>query len=74
MLDYTNHIFIQNLQHLNCLKEKRLDVEKLGLQFDPRFVREEIFFNGLLRGLQTLNFNYDINDLENTSVEIFTEV
>jgi beta-galactosidase len=51
------------------LKEKRLDVEKLGLQFDPRFVREEIFFNGLLRGLQTLNFNYDIRDLENTSLD-----
>jgi beta-galactosidase len=51
------------------LKEKRLDVEKLGLQYDPRFIREEIFFNGLLRGLQTLNFNYDINDLENVSLE-----
>jgi beta-galactosidase len=32
-------------------------------------VREEVFFNGLLRGLQTLNFNYDIKDLENVSVE-----
>ena len=51
------------------LKEKKLYVEKLGLTFDPRFVREEIFFNGLLRGLQTLNFNYDIHDLENTSIE-----
>jgi beta-galactosidase len=51
------------------LKEKRLFVEKLGLTLDPRFVREEIFFNGLLRGLQTLNFNYDIHDLENTAIE-----
>ncbi|MBE0538585.1 MAG: beta-galactosidase [Ignavibacterium sp.] len=53
------------------LKDKRLDIEKLGLFLDPRFVREEIFFNGLLRGLQTLNFNYNINDLENTSLESF---
>ena len=52
------------------LKDKRLYVEKLGLTIDPRFLREEIFFNGLLRGLQTLNFNYDIKDLENTSIEI----
>jgi len=51
------------------LNEKRLYIEKLGLTLDPRFVREEIFFNGLLRGLQTLNFNYDIQDLENTSIE-----
>jgi beta-galactosidase len=51
------------------LKDKRLDVEKLGLSLDPRFVREEIFFNGLLRGLQTLNFNYDVQDLENISLE-----
>ena len=51
------------------LKEKRLDVEKLGLQYDPRFVREEILFNGLLRGLQTLNFNYNISDLENIELE-----
>ena len=66
MLDFINHISTQNLQHHNCLKKKDLYVEKLGLSLDPRFVREEIFFNGLLRGLQTLNFNYDINDLENT--------
>lgn len=47
------------------LKEIRLDVEKLGLYLDPRFIREEIFFNGLLRALQTLNYNYDVIDLDN---------
>jgi len=51
------------------LKDKRLDVEKLGLSLDPRFVREDILFNGLLRGLQTLNFNYDIKDLQNTTID-----
>jgi len=61
--------FYTELTTSQMLKDKRLDVEKLGLQFDPRFVREEIFFNGLLRGLQTLNFSYDIKDLENTSLE-----
>ncbi|MCL6100063.1 MAG: beta-galactosidase [Bacteroidetes bacterium] len=61
--------FYTELTTSQLLKEKRLDVEKLGLSLDPRFVREEIFFNGLLRGLQTLNFNYDIRDLENSSVE-----
>lgn len=61
--------FYTELTTSQMLKDKRLDVEKLGLQFDPRFVREEIFFNGLLRGLQTLNFSYDIQDLENTSIE-----
>ena len=66
--------FYTELTTSQLLKEKRLDVEKLGLSLDPRFVREEIFFNGLLRGLQTLNFNYDIHDLENSSPETLLEV
>lgn len=63
--------FYTELTTSQMLKEKRLDVTKLSLTYDPRFVREEIFFNGLLRGLQTLNFNYDIKDLEITSIEDF---
>ncbi|MBP9582325.1 MAG: beta-galactosidase [Ignavibacterium sp.] len=62
--------FYTELTTSQMLKDKRLFVEKLGLTIDPRFLREEILFNGLLRGLQTLNFNYDIKDLENTSIEI----
>ena len=61
--------FYTELTTSQLLKEKRLYIEKLGLTLDPRFVREEIFFNGLLRGLQTMNFNYDISDLENSNVE-----
>ncbi|MFH1197557.1 MAG: beta-galactosidase [bacterium] len=61
--------FYTELTTSQLLKDKRLFVEKLGLSLDPRFVREEIFFNGLLRSLQTLNYNYDIRDLENSSVE-----
>ncbi len=61
--------FYTELTTSQLLRDKKLDVAKLGLVIDPRFVREEILFNGLLRGLQTLNFNYDINDLENCSVE-----
>lgn len=61
--------FYTELTTSQLLKKKRLDVEKLGLSYDPRFVREEILFNGLLRALQTLNFNYDIKDLENDSIE-----
>ena len=61
--------FYTELTTSQLLKEKKLDIEKLGLTLDPRFVREEILFNGLLRGLQTLNFNYDIHDLENSSIE-----
>lgn len=52
------------------LKEKRLSVSDLGLYVDPRFLREEILFNGLLRGLQTLNYNYDIIDLENSDLNL----
>ncbi|NWG28085.1 MAG: hypothetical protein HXY48_06060 [Ignavibacteriaceae bacterium] len=61
--------FYTELTTSQLLKEKRLYIEKLGLTLDPRFVREEIFFNGLLRSLQTLNFNYDISDLENSNAE-----
>jgi len=60
--------FYTELISSQMLKEKRLDVGKLGLSLDPKFVREELFFNGVLRGLQTLNFGYDISDLE-TSTE-----
>jgi beta-galactosidase len=60
--------FYTELISSQMLKEKRLFIEKLGLSIDPRFLREDILFNGLLRGLQTLNFNYDIEDLENTSL------
>lgn len=62
--------FYTELTTSQLLKEKRLDIEKLGLTLDPRFVREEIFFNGLLRGLQTINYNYDVCDLENSSVDL----
>jgi beta-galactosidase len=61
--------FYTELTTSQLLKERKLYIEKLGLSLDPRFVREEIYFNGLLRALQTLNFNYDISDLENTSIE-----
>jgi beta-galactosidase len=62
--------FYTELTTSQLLKESRLQVEKLGLSLDPRFVREELFFNGLLRGLQTLNFNYDIRDLQTNSIEV----
>jgi len=51
------------------LKERRLYVEKLGLFYDPRFLREEVLFNGLMRGLQTLNYQYDVKDIQNTDIE-----
>jgi beta-galactosidase len=56
--------FYTELTTSMMLKEKRLHIETLGLTLDPRFVREELLFNGLLRGLQTLNIPYDIRDLE----------
>ena len=61
--------FYTELTTSQMLRNKRLEVDKLGLSLDPRFIREEIFFNGLLRNLQTLNFSYDIEDLENTNLE-----
>ena len=61
--------FYTELTSSQLLKEKRLDITKLGLVHDPRYVREELLFNGLLRGLQTLNFPYDIRDLQSTGVD-----
>jgi beta-galactosidase len=62
--------FYTELTTSQMLKDKRLEVEKLGLLLDPRFIREEILFNGLLRNLQTLNFTYNIEDIETTSIEV----
>jgi Beta-galactosidase len=56
--------FYTELTTSQMLRQKRLDVGKVGLRVDPRFIREEVLFNGLLRGLQTANYNYDIKDLE----------
>jgi beta-galactosidase len=61
--------FYTELTTSQMLREKRLHIEKLGLLLDPKFVREELFFNGILRGLQTLNFSYDIADLQGTTVD-----
>jgi beta-galactosidase len=51
------------------LKERRLYVEKLDLLYDPRFLREEVLFNGLMRGLQTLNYHYDVKDIQTSDIE-----
>jgi beta-galactosidase len=61
--------FYTELITSQMLKVKRLDVTRLGLQYDPRFIREEILFNGLLRNLQTHNYTYDIKDLETTDLQ-----
>lgn len=61
--------FYTELISSQLLKEKKLNVEQLGLYIDPRFLREEILFNGLLRGLQTLNYNYDVIDLERADLK-----
>ena len=61
--------FYTELTASQMLKDRRLHVGILGLRLDPQFVREEIFFNGLLRGLQTLNTPYDVRDLQTSSVD-----
>jgi beta-galactosidase len=61
--------FNTELTTSQLLKERRMHVETLGLYLDPRYVREEVFFNGLLRGLQTININYDIRDLETVTLD-----
>jgi hypothetical protein len=65
--------FFTELTTSMMLKEKRLHVDVLGLSLDPRFVREELLFHGLLRGLQTLNVPYDIRDLEAWPLERLLE-
>jgi beta-galactosidase len=61
--------FNTELTTSQLLKERRIHVETLGLYLDPRYVREEVFFNGLLRGLQTININYDVHDLETAALD-----
>lgn len=61
--------FYTELTSSQLLKEKRLDINNLGLNYDPRFIREEILFNGLLRAFQTLNYNYEIYDLEKRNLK-----
>jgi beta-galactosidase len=60
--------FFTELVSSHMLGETKLDTQALGLTVDPRMMREDLWFNGLLRALQTLNFNYDVRDLEDTDV------
>ncbi len=62
--------FYTELISSQLLKEKKLNVEDLNLYIDPRYLREEVLFNGLLRALQTLNYNYDIIDVEQSDLSI----
>ncbi len=45
------------------MSRKKLDAAKIGLRHDPRFLRETVLYDGLLRCLQALNLNYRIFDL-----------
>jgi hypothetical protein len=51
------------------MARKKLDAGKIGLRHDPRFLRETVLYDGLLRCLQALNLNYRIFDLTKASPE-----
>ena len=51
------------------LRGTKLNVGELGLYIDPRFLREEILFNGVMRVMQALNYNYDVKDLQESSLD-----
>jgi beta-galactosidase len=65
--------FSTELTASQLLKDRRLHVDRLGLTLDPQFVREQLFFNGLLRGLQTLNLGYDVRDLETVALDALAQ-
>jgi beta-galactosidase len=51
------------------MARKKLDAGKIGLRHDPRFLRETVYYDGLLRCLQALNLNYRIFDLTKATPE-----
>ncbi len=40
------------------------DVEKMGLKYNPKYVRDNIFFEGIAKVLKMLNCDYDVLDLQ----------
>lgn len=42
------------------------DLEKMGLSYDPKTIRDNIFYEGMAKVLKMLNCDYDILDLELT--------
>lgn len=40
------------------------DLEKMGLKYDPKGIRDDIFFEGIAKALTLLNCNYDLVDLQ----------
>ena len=45
----------------------------IGLKYDTKPVRDQIYFDGLLKAVQMLNYDIDIYDLEKTTVEELLE-
>ncbi len=40
------------------------DLEKMGLKYSPKHIRDNVFFEGMAKALKMLNCDYDILDLE----------
>lgn len=40
------------------------DLERVGLKYNPKYVRDNIFFEGIAKALKMLNCDYDIFDLQ----------
>ncbi len=48
---------------------RRFDVEKIGLEYDPQALRDALFFDGILKASQFLNIDMDVQDLQKQSIE-----
>ena len=44
--------------------QRKLDAGRLGLDYDPQQIRDSVLFDGLLRSLQLLNYDYDVKDIK----------
>ncbi|HRZ87793.1 MAG TPA: Beta-galactosidase C-terminal domain, partial [bacterium] len=48
---------------------RQYDAEKVGLRIDPQLTRDQLYFDGVIKAAATLNYDFDIHDLEKVSVE-----
>ena len=49
--------------------KRKMDVSDLGLSYDPKRLRDQVLFDGLLRSLQVLNEDFIIEDIQAAALE-----
>jgi beta-galactosidase len=49
--------------------KRKMNIQSIGLNYDPQAMRDSILFDGIMRSLQVLNEEFRVEDLQNVSLD-----